>query len=81
MIRESLQFALDDPASALPTMRRYAQEFDDEVLMKHVDLYVNDWTVDLAETGSNALAKLNEKAKSAGILSAEYRGVEVWSAD
>ncbi len=81
VIRESLQFALGDPASALPTMRRYAQEFDDEVLMKHVDLYVNDWTVDLAETGANALAKLNEKAKSAGILSAECRGVEVWSAD
>jgi 1,4-dihydroxy-6-naphthoate synthase len=80
VIRDSLQVALNDPSSALPTMRRYAQEFDDEVLMKHVDLYVNDWTVDLGETGAGALAKLNEKATSAGILSAESRGVEVWSA-
>ncbi len=44
VVRESLEYALADPHVALPTMRQYAQEFDDAVLMKHVDLYVNDWT-------------------------------------
>ncbi|MCP4506605.1 MAG: 1,4-dihydroxy-6-naphthoate synthase, partial [Fuerstiella sp.] len=40
VIQDSLHFALADRNSALPTMRKYAQEFDDDVLMKHVDLYV-----------------------------------------
>ena len=49
VIHDSLQLALTEPSIAIPTMRRYSQEFDDEVLMKHVELYVNDWTVDLGE--------------------------------
>ncbi len=81
VIRDSLQFALNDPAAALPTMRKHAQEFNDDVLMKHVDLYVNDWTVDLGETGARALAKLNEQAKSAGILPTAGRGIELLPAE
>jgi 1,4-dihydroxy-6-naphthoate synthase len=66
VIRESLGFALADRSSTLPTMRKYAQEFDDHVLMQHVDLYVNDWTLDLGETGKRALHALSERAKSIG---------------
>lgn len=77
VIRDSLRFALADPDAALPTMRHHAQEFDDEVLMKHVELYVNEWTVDLGDTGAGALAILNEKAKSAGILPNTCRGLQI----
>ena len=47
IISKSLGLARSDPAIALPCMRKYAQSMNDEVLMQHVDLYVNDWTVDL----------------------------------
>lgn len=57
-IRDSILLAQARPESALPTMRRYAQEFDDHVLMQHVDLYVNDWTVDLGTVGAKALNTL-----------------------
>ncbi len=67
LIRQSLELALANPSDALPTMRKYAQEFSDEVLMQHVDLYVNDWTLDLGETGEQALASLSRLAASAGI--------------
>jgi 1,4-dihydroxy-6-naphthoate synthase len=67
VIRASLEFSLADPNDALPTMRRYAQEMDDRVLMQHVELYVNDWTVDLGQTGRQALAKLSEMASRVGI--------------
>ncbi|MCA9056864.1 MAG: 1,4-dihydroxy-6-naphthoate synthase, partial [Planctomycetaceae bacterium] len=39
VLHDSLQLALAAPNEALPTMRRYAQEFDDDVLMQHVELY------------------------------------------
>ncbi|MEZ6089309.1 MAG: hypothetical protein R3C05_15005 [Pirellulaceae bacterium] len=38
------------------------QEFDDRVLMQHVDLYVNQWTFDLGSTGKNALDELSRAA-------------------
>ncbi len=67
VIHDSLQFALADRAAALPTMRRYAQEFEDAVLMQHVDLYVNEWTLDVGDVGRRALAELSARAAVAGI--------------
>lgn len=67
VIRDSLEHALADPAAALPTMRAHAQEFDDGVLMQHVELYVNDWTLDLGDVGRRALAELASRAAAAGL--------------
>lgn len=79
VILDSLNLALADNDAALPTMRKYAQEFDDEVLMKHVELYVNEWTIDLGETGQSALYELGEQARSAGVVSANTT-IEVFTA-
>lgn len=62
VIFDSLQYARANPAAALPTMRLYAQEFNDAVLMKHVDLYVNDWTIDLGDVGRHSLKELSRRA-------------------
>jgi 1,4-dihydroxy-6-naphthoate synthase len=67
VIHDSLRFALADRQAALPTMRRYAQEFDDHVLMQHVDLYVNEWTLDLGVEGARALDELSARAASIGL--------------
>jgi 1,4-dihydroxy-6-naphthoate synthase len=67
VIHDSLRFALADRQAALPTMRRYAQEFDDQVLMQHVDLYVNQWTLDLGAEGARALDELSVRAASIGL--------------
>ena len=67
VVRDSLELALADPAVALPSMRKYAQEFDDAVLMKHVDLYVNEWTRDLGKIGREALNQLSNRAREIGI--------------
>lgn len=66
VIRDSLDLALADPAAALPTMRAHAQEFDDRVLMQHVDLYVNEWTRDMGATGRRALDELAQRAAAVG---------------
>jgi 1,4-dihydroxy-6-naphthoate synthase len=73
VIRDSLTLALRDPAAALPTMRKHAQEFDDRVLMQHVDLYVNDWTLDLGDTGAKALDELSARAASLGLAGSQLR--------
>jgi 1,4-dihydroxy-6-naphthoate synthase len=70
VIHDSLAFARARPAAALPTMRAHAQELADEVLMQHVDLYVNDWTLDLGPVGRRALATLSARAAEIGLGSA-----------
>lgn len=79
VIRDSLDYALADRDATFPTMRKYAQEFDDEVLMKHVDLYVNDWTLDLGETGRTALAELSKRAQAIGLVPDAILPLEVFS--
>lgn len=78
VIRESLEYSLADPAAALPTMRKYAQEFNDDVLRQHVDLYVSGWTKDLGATGEEALECLSRMARSSGLIPESSRRLEIW---
>ena len=77
VILDSLQLALSRPEAALPTMREHAQEFDDDVLMKHVELYVNDWTVDLGPDGRMALESLQRQARAANVTEMGDAPIEV----
>ena len=78
VIQASILFARENPESTIPTMRKYAQEFDDEVLMKHVSLYVNDWTVDLGDEGSRSLQQLSSQAKSVGLIDECQPSLEIF---
>lgn len=79
VIRDSLDYALADPSSTFVTMRKYAQEFDDDVLMQHVDLYVNEWTLDLGQRGRDALKTLSRRAVAVGLVDRGMRNLEVFS--
>jgi len=68
VLKDSVVYALEHRDDTVKTMRRYAQEFTDDVMFKHVDLYVNDWTVDLGVKGRAALAVLRRHAISLGML-------------
>lgn len=81
VISDSLQFALANREAPLPTMRHHAQEFSDDVLMQHVDLYVNEWTVRLGEVGRNALAELSRRGRAAGICSPQQSSLDILSVD
>jgi 1,4-dihydroxy-6-naphthoate synthase len=49
-------------------MRAHAQEQDDAVLWKHVELYVNEWTVDLGALGTRAIESFSAEARRAGVI-------------
>lgn len=77
-IFDSLAFAQADPSLALPTMRKYAQELDDQVLMQHVDLYVNQWTADLGAVGATALGELSQQAKAVGVIEPQQADLQIF---
>lgn len=73
VILDSLLYGLSNPDATLPTMRKFAQEFDDSVLMKHVELYVNDWTRELGSVGERALEELSRRAFEIGLIDDQAR--------
>lgn len=68
VLADSLAYALANREKTVSTMRRYAQELTEDVMFKHVDLYVNEWTADLGETGRAALAMLSQHAARLGLV-------------
>lgn len=77
VIQDSLTYAMAHRNETLPTMRHYAQEFDDAVLMQHVDLYVNDWTVQLGTVGQSALNELSDRAQQIGLVATGSHRLEI----
>jgi len=63
VMRRSVQFAFDHPQASLDFVKAHAQEMNEAVMRQHIDLYVNDYTLDLGEKGRAAVACLLEKAE------------------
>ncbi|MDQ2991192.1 MAG: 1,4-dihydroxy-6-naphthoate synthase, partial [Candidatus Eremiobacteraeota bacterium] len=64
----SLAFARADDAAIMPFVREHAFEMGDEVIRKHIALYVNEFSEDLGETGIAAVTELFDRAHAAGII-------------
>lgn len=78
-LRDSLAYAHAHRTETLESMSRHAQEFSEEVLFQHVDLYVNKWTRELGSTGRACLEELDRRARAAGWIDAHAATLEVWS--
>lgn len=76
-IRRSVEYAQAHREETLPSMRRFAQELDDDVIWSHVDLYVNDATLDLGKEGEKAIAEMNRLAVEAGLVAPGRSSLEV----
>ena len=67
-LKRSIEFALTYPHSSADYIKTHAQELKEDVIRKHIDLYVNDFTVNLGEEGKIAILKLYEKAVDSKLL-------------
>lgn len=70
LIRKSVEFAFANPKSGIEFIRKHAQEMKEEVMYKHIELYVNQYSINLGKEGRNAIDKLFSIAKGKGILPA-----------
>jgi 1,4-dihydroxy-6-naphthoate synthase len=77
VIRRSVEYAFANPSSSLPYVREHAQAMQEEVMKKHIDLYVNQFSIDLGETGKHAVELLFSKAKEIGMFDAGDAGVMI----
>ncbi len=67
VMRRSVEYAFANRTASLPFVRANAQAMSDDVMYKHIDLYVNDYSVDLGPEGRRAVEVLFERAKSSGV--------------
>jgi 1,4-dihydroxy-6-naphthoate synthase len=68
VIKRSVEFAFANPKSGLEYIRSHAQEMSEEVMYKHIELYVNKFSVDLGVEGKKAVKLLFDTALEKGII-------------
>ena len=63
-IRASVEHAFAHPEASRDYVRAHAQELSDEVCAAHIELYVNEFSIDLGEEGMRAIEGLAGHAAS-----------------
>ena len=68
LIRKSIEYAFENPNEPLNYMQKNAQEMSEEVMRKHVELYVNKYSINLGKEGENAITQMFNLAQQKGII-------------
>ena len=57
-LAKSIRFAFENPILSRDFVKEHAQELEDDVIEKHISLFVNDYTLSLGEEGRRAVERL-----------------------
>lgn len=68
IIRQSIAYSWAKYPDLADFIKDNAQEMQEEVMRQHINLYVNEYSSDLGETGRNAIQTLFDKAKAGGLI-------------
>ncbi len=66
ILRRSINFAFENPDSPLEFIREFAQEMEKDVMYRHIELYVNDFTINLKDEGKQSIKFLLQTAVKLG---------------
>jgi 1,4-dihydroxy-6-naphthoate synthase len=59
LIKQSVQYAFANSYHILPEyVKCHSQEISEQIMRQHINLYVNDFTIDMGDTGRKAIDKL-----------------------
>ena len=60
LIRRSIEYAFSNPALSRDFIKSHAQELEDDVVDKHISLFVNDFSLTLGDEGRRAVEELTK---------------------
>jgi 1,4-dihydroxy-6-naphthoate synthase len=69
-IRRSVEYAYAHTQEVMPYIRAHAQAMDDVVMQSHIDLYVNQYSIDLGPAGRHAVRSMFEMARQRNLIPA-----------
>jgi 1,4-dihydroxy-6-naphthoate synthase len=70
LIRQSVEFAFAHPKSGIDFIRQHAQAMEESVMYKHIELYVNNYSINLGQEGRKAVDTLFKLAQERNIIPA-----------
>jgi 1,4-dihydroxy-6-naphthoate synthase len=62
VLKRSVRYAIEFPDSSADFVKKNARELEMDIIRKHIELYVNNFTEDLGETGKEAIRVLYQIA-------------------
>jgi len=71
LIKRSLEYAFTLYPHLSPFVKQHAQEMEEEVMRQHIDLYVNDFSLDLGEKGERAILTMLDNLPAKAFISQE----------
>ena len=60
LIRDSIRFAWLHPEKVMPYVKEFSDAMEEDVMMSHIRLYVNDFSLDLGEKGLESILTLKK---------------------
>lgn len=75
LIRKSLELSWDSYPELSAFVKNNAQEMEEEVMRKHINLYVNDYSISLGTEGRKAVDTLFSKAREHGFTTSDAAGI------
>ncbi len=75
LLRDSVEYAFAHPDEANTYIRAHSQEMSDEVCAAHINLYVNNFSLDLGSEGEAAVTDLLTRAEAAGLVPRSDKGL------
>jgi 5,8-dihydroxy-2-naphthoate synthase len=70
VMRRSIEYAMANPGASRAFVRAHAQEMSEDVMRRHIELYVNDYSVTLGVEGRLAVETLFARAVASGLVAA-----------
>ncbi len=55
LIKKSIKYSFANYPTITEYVRKHSQEMEEDIMRKHIDIYVNDNSIDLGETGKKAV--------------------------
>jgi 1,4-dihydroxy-6-naphthoate synthase len=60
LIKQSIEYSFSNYPNITEYVREHSQEMEEDIMRKHIDLYVNDYSVDLGNKGKKAIQEFME---------------------
>lgn len=68
VLLRSIKYALENPRSAETYIKQYSQNRDNNIIEKHIEMFVNEFTVNLGNEGKNAVLYFLKEAQNMKIV-------------
>jgi 1,4-dihydroxy-6-naphthoate synthase len=63
VLSNSIAFAMEHPRTSSDFVKFHAQEMSEDVMQKHINLYVNNYSLNLGNDGRNAITQLFDRVR------------------